>query len=91
MKAEGDLVTVYKLTRGDQKRLVETLFPLAPPGVTRNNGHKLLESRFRLDICKNYFTVRAARIWNQLPREVVLASTLGVFNRRLDAYLAGII
>ena len=35
--------------------------------------------------------VRAARIWNQLPREVVLAPTLGVFKRRLDAYLAGFI
>ena len=62
-----------------------------PPGITRNNGHKLLESRFRIDIRKNYFTVRVARIWNQLPREVVLAPTLGVFKRRLDAYLAGII
>ena len=91
MKAEGDLVTVYKLTRGDQKGLGETLFPLAPPGMTRNNGYKLLESRFRFDICKNHFTIRAARIWNQLPREVVLAPTLGVFKKRLDAYLVGII
>ena len=59
--------------------------------MTRNNGHRLLESRFRLDIRKNYFTVRAARIWNQLPRAVVLGPTLGVFKRRLDAYLAGVI
>ena len=60
-RLRGDLVTIYKLTRGDQKGLGETLFPLAPPGITRNNGRKLLESRFRLDIHKNYFTVRAAR------------------------------
>ena len=90
-RQRGDLVTVYKLTRRDQKGLGETLFPLAPPGITRNNGHKLLESRFRLDICKNYFTVRVARIWNQLPREVVLAPTLGVFKKSLDASLAGVI
>ncbi|XP_059576183.1 uncharacterized protein LOC132247417 [Alligator mississippiensis] len=90
-RLRGDLVTVYKLTRGDQKSLRETLFPLAPPRITRNNGHKLLESRFRLDIRKNYFTVRANRIWNQLPREVVLAPTLVVFKKRLDAYLAGVI
>ena len=83
-RLRGDLVTVYKLTRGDQKGLGETLFPLAPPGMTRNNGHKLLESRFRLDIRKNYFTVRAARSWNQLPREVVLAPTLEIFKKRLD-------
>ena len=90
-RLRGDLVTIYKLTRGDQKGLGETLFLLAPPGITRNNGHKLLESRFRLDIRKNYFTVGAARSWNQLPREVVLASTLGVFKKRLDAYLAAVI
>ena len=83
-------MTVYELTSGDQKGLGEALFPLAPPGMTRNNGHKLLESRFRLDIRKNYFTVRAARSWNQLPREVVLAPTLGVFKKRLDAYLAAL-
>ena len=84
-------MTVYKLTRGDQKGLGETLFPLMPPGITRNNGHKLLESRFRLDIRKNYFTVRVARIWEQLPREVVLGTLGTLLKKRLDAYLAGII
>ena len=49
----------------------ESLFPRALPGVTRNNGHKLAEGRSRLDVKKRYFTVRVARIWNQLPREVV--------------------
>ena len=29
-RLRGDLVTVYKLTRGDQKGLGETLFPLSP-------------------------------------------------------------
>ena len=59
--------------------------------MTRNNGHKLAEGKFRLDIRRRYFTVRAARIWNQLPREVALAPTLGVLKRRLDEYLAGVI
>ena len=30
-RRRGDLVTVYKLTRGDQWGLGETLFPLVPP------------------------------------------------------------
>ena len=59
--------------------------------MTRNNDHKLAEGRFRLDIRRRYFTVRAARIWNELPREMVLAPTLRVFKRRLDAYLAEIL
>ena len=69
----------------------KSLFPRALPGVTRNNSHKLAEGRFRLDIRKRYFMVRAARIWNQLPREVVLAPTLEVFKRRLDEHLAGVV
>ena len=67
------------------------MFSQALPGVTRNNGHKLAEGRFRLDIRRHYFRVRAARVWNQLPNKVVLAPTLGVFKRRLDRHLASVV
>ena len=67
-RLRGDLVAIYKLTRGDQQKMGEALFPWAPPEITRNNGHKLIESRFRLDIRRHYFMVRAARLWNGLPR-----------------------
>ena len=90
-RLRGDLVACYKLVRGDQQALGESLFPRSLPGVTRNNGHKLAEGKFRLDIRRRYFTVRVARIWNQLPSEVVLAPTLGVFKRRLDEHLAGVV
>ena len=90
-RLRGDLVACDKLVRGDQQALGESLFHRALPGVTRNNGHKLVDSRFRLDTRRRYFTVKAARIWNQLPREVVLAPTLGVFKRRLDVHLAGVV
>ena len=76
-RLRGDLVACYKLVRGDQQALGESLFPRAPPGATRNNGHKLAEGRVRLDIRRHDFTVRAARVWTQLPREVVQAPTLG--------------
>ena len=81
----------YKLVRGDQQTLRESLFPRALPGVTRNNGHKLAEGRFRLDIRRCYFTVRVARIWNQPPSKVVLAPTLGVCKTRLDEHLTGVV
>ena len=81
----------YNLFRGHQQGLGESLFTRAPLGVTRNNGHKLREGRFRLDIRKNYFTVRVARAWNRLPREVVLSLSLEIFRRRLDRHLAGVL
>uniref|UniRef100_A0A7M4FDT0 Reverse transcriptase domain-containing protein n=1 Tax=Crocodylus porosus TaxID=8502 RepID=A0A7M4FDT0_CROPO len=53
-RLRGGLVVVYQLTRRDQQELGEALFPQAPPGITRDNGHRLLERRFRLDIRRHY-------------------------------------
>ena len=58
---------------------------------TRGNGFKLKEGRFRLDIRKKYFTVRVARHWNSLPRDVVEALSLETSKARLHQPLSNLI
>ncbi|KFR11082.1 hypothetical protein N306_02490, partial [Opisthocomus hoazin] len=54
------------------------------------NGCKLIEGRFRLDIRKEFFTMRVVRHWNRLPREAVDAPSLGAFRARLDGALSNL-
>ncbi|KFM07625.1 hypothetical protein AS27_06350, partial [Aptenodytes forsteri] len=55
------------------------------------NGFKLKEGRCRLDIRKKFFTERAVRHCNRLPREVVDAPSLEVFKARLDGALSNLV
>ena len=56
----------------------------------RSNGFKLKEGRFRLDVRKKFFIVRAVRHWHRLPREAVAAPSLAVFKARLDGALGNL-
>ena len=57
---------------------------------TRENGCKLKEGRFRLDIRKKFFTMRVVRPWARLPREAGAAPSLAVFKARLDGALSNL-
>ncbi|RMC04234.1 hypothetical protein DUI87_19053 [Hirundo rustica rustica] len=75
-RLRGDLITLYNFLKGGNSR-------------TREDGFKLKESRFRLDVRKKFFTVRMMRYWHGLTREAVAARSLEVLKTRAENRLQG--
>ena len=84
----GDMIILFKYLKGCHTAEGQDLFSITPECRTRNNGLKLQEARFRLNIRKNFLTVRAVQQWNQLSQELVNAPTLEAFKKHLDNHLA---
>ena len=62
----------------------EGLFIRACSNRTRENGFKLEEGGFRLDIKTKFFILRVVRHWNRLPSKAVDAPSPEAFKARLD-------
>ncbi|KAK4813073.1 hypothetical protein QYF61_007575 [Mycteria americana] len=90
-RLQGDLIAAFQYLKGACKKAGEGLFTRACSDRTRGHGFKLKEGTFRLDIRKEFFTVRMVRHWNRLPGEVVDAPSLEVFKARLDGALSNLI
>jgi len=58
-----------------------------PNTISRSNGFKLREGRFRLDKRKKFFMMRAVKHWPRLPREVVDAPSPETSKASLDGAL----
>lgn len=63
---------------------------LQDPQLTRRNGLKLCQEKFKLDIRKN-FMERVVKTWNGLPRAVVGSASLEVFKKHMFKALEDVV
>ncbi|KFQ40273.1 hypothetical protein N332_10571, partial [Mesitornis unicolor] len=90
-RLQGDLIATFQYLKGVYKESGKKLFTRECSNRTRDNGFKLENGRFRLDIRKTFFNMRVVDHWNRLPREVVEAPSMEIFKVRLDGTLSNLI
>lgn len=80
-KLKADMIAAFKYLKGCCKEDGVQLFSLAVKGRMQSNGFRLQETKFRLDIQKNFLSVKEVKQWNRLPSKVVRSPSLDVPKR----------
>ena len=87
IRLQGDLIAAFQYIKGSYRKEEDRVFSRICCDITRGNGFKLKEGRFKLDLRNKSFTVKVVRHWNRLPRSALDALPLETFKARLDQAL----
>ncbi len=88
MDKDGWMILVYKILHGFLEGVQwQDFFQMADTSRLRVHPLKLRKDRSRLDLRKFTFSQRVVNMWNDLPAEVVTASSAKMFKNKLEAHL----
>ena len=91
-KLWSDLIAAFQYLKGAYRQEGNQLFERIDNCRTRENGWKLREGRFRLDVRGKFFTMRVVRCWNSCPERLWMpCPSLEVFKGRLDGALGSLV
>ena len=82
----GDMIQVFKLMKGIDKVDHSNLFVVANSERTRGHRYKVIKSRSRLELRRNFFSQRIVNNWNELPDYVVEGDTVNTFKNSFDKF-----
>lgn len=85
-RARGDMIQVYKILNKIYDIDVVPSLSIAQKSGTRGNTFKLSVARCKYDMCKYAFCNRIVHLWNSLPDDVVMSSTVISFKNNLDKF-----
>ena len=83
-RLRGDLILLYSPFESGQN---EQLFGSATTGYLRGHERKLFKPRAVSFIRLNSYSCRVVEPWNNLPLELICASSKDSFKLRLDSFL----
>ena len=85
----GLLIETFKILRGFSGLDPASMFELSI-NRTRNHGFKVVRSRFKTVLYRDFSTVKACNLWNSLLEAVMNAPSVDALKGRLDKILPGL-
>jgi len=82
----ADLIFLFKMYKGLTQPPFDTLFQLSKYEGTRGHSLKLNKHSTNRDFRHFFFSERVINNWNQLDQNVIDATSVNVFKKRLQHY-----
>ena len=82
-RISNDLVLCYEILNGKLDTDLSNVFKLNSNSGTSGHAFKLRKLGCDLDSAKYYFTNRVTNLWNNLPENMVAATTVSIFKNHL--------